>query len=234
MHNIMTLEFFKRDAGKDLFVAFLATLLIFSTVLFTTQAYAAAVTLSVSVQTSISFAVNYDNFPSLTPGTAVFATTTLQVTTNNVNGWNVTLSGDNKSTVNSNLQRSGETSVQITDQTEWVPNAATSSPGNAVRISSFVNSADVLAFRVMSASSTNGSAFYSTSWWGTTDLWADGANTLWAGIASSTVARQIGNAGASSYSSAMHVNTVSYYLDVSSAQKTGTYTAPLTYTATAN
>lgn len=211
--------------------AFLATVAIFSVLLLGTQAYAAGTTLSVSVQTALSFAVATQNFANLTPGTPVYATTSLQVTTNNANGWNVVLSGDNKNTSNHNLQRTGETSVQITDQTEWIPGASTSTPGNAVVQGSFVNSGDVLAFRVMTASSTNGAHFYAPSWWGTD--YSAGAG-LWAGISSSTVSRQIGSAGAGSYSASMHVNDVQYYLDVAASQKTGTYTAPLTYTATAN
>jgi hypothetical protein len=83
----------------------------------------------------------------------------------------------------------------------------------------------------MSASSTNGTAFLSTSWWGASD--ADGT-ALWAGIASSTIQRQIGNAGTGSYSATNHINTVLYYLDVSGGQQAGTYNGGLTYTATAN
>ena len=75
--------------------------------------------------------------------------------------------------------------------------------------------------------------FRSTAWWGTSDAMFNGSQ-LWAGIASSTNASRIGNAGAGSYSVSAHLNTVQYYLDVSSGQQTGDYEAPLTYTATAN
>ena len=97
-----------------------------------------------------------------------------------------------------------------------------------------VNSSNVLAFRVMTASSSNGQPFISTSWWGSADNYTDNASTLWAGIASATVQRQIGNAGAGSYSPSAHLNTVVYYLNVSASQPTGTYQAPITYTATGN
>ncbi len=83
----------------------------------------------------------------------------------------------------------------------------------------------------MSASSTVGTAFLAPSWWGTDD--ADG-NAKYAGISSSTIARRIGNAGTGSYSASHHLNTVQYYLMVDSNQQTGTYNAPLTYTATGN
>lgn len=223
--------YFKKHSLMDLFQSFIATLAIFAVLLMGTQAYAAATTLSVSVQTSISFAISTANFSNLTPGTPQYATTSLQVTTNNAAGWNVVLSGDNKDASNHNLQRSGDTSVQITDQTEWIPGAATSTGGNGVVIGSFDNSGDVLAFRVMTASSTNGAHFFASTWWGTD--YSAGAGK-WGGIPSSTVSRIIGSAGADSYSASTHVNDVQYYLDVAASQKTGTYTAPLTYTATAN
>ena len=215
-------------------MSFCASAAIFSLVLFATQAYAAAVTLSVTVNTSLTFSISTDQFSTLNPGTPTFATTTLSVATNNANGWIVSLSGDNKNTTNHNLQRTGDTTVQITDQTEWIPGAATTSVGNAVRIGSFTNSGNVLAFRLMTASSSNGGGFISTTWWGTTDSYADSATTLWAGISSSTVQRTIGNAGAGTYSASTHLNTVVYYVNVASTQKTGAYTAPLTYTATGN
>ncbi len=224
---------------ESLLESFVATLIIFALVLFTTQAYADTVTLSINVQTSLTFTTANQGFANgatnITPGTPLMATTTLSVTTNNSNGWNIALSGDNKNATNHNLQRSGDTTVQVTDQTEWIPGAATSTTGNAVRIGSLANSGNVLAFRVMTASSTNGAVFYAGSWWGSADSYAaDSANTLYAGISSSTVSRQVGNAGAGSYSSSAHLNDVQYYLNVAASQKTGAYTAPITFTATGN
>ncbi len=195
-----------------------------------------AVTLTATVSTSLSFTTTTgasDVFGTLIAGSTKFATTTLSVTTNDINGWFVSLSGDNKTTSNNNLQLSAN-AASIADMTEWVPGAATTTPGNAVRIASFTNSGNVLAFRVMSASTTNGLAFTASSWWGTTDSYADSATTLWAGIASSTIQRTIGNAGAGSYSASAHLNTVQYYLNVAATQPTGAYSAPLTFTATGN
>ena len=229
-----TYSFIKNETVRDAAFAVCIAVLVSSTVLFTTQAYAEGVTLSVDVQTALTFTLSSNNFSTITPGTPVFATSTLAVATNNANGYNIVLSGDNKNSSNHNLQRTGETSVQITDQTEWVAGAATTSAGNAVRIGSFANSGDVLAMRVLTASSTNGTAFLAPTWWGAVDSYSDNASTLWAGISSSTVSRQIGNAGAGSYGAVTHINSVAYYLDVASTQKTGTYTAPITYTATAN
>lgn len=210
--------------------AFVITAMLFYSVIYAVQVHANAVSLTATIQTAITFTTSSNVFGNVTPGTISWATTTLDVATNDTNGWLVTLSGDNKTSVNNNLQTAGNT-ASITDQTEWVPGAATTTTGNAVVRASLANSGNVLAFRVMTASSSNGTPFTASSWWGTTD--ADGT-AKWAGIASSTVARTIGNAGTGSYSASNHLNTVQYYLLVSATQASGAYTAPLTYTATAN
>lgn len=219
---------------------------LFSSVMVVGQTYAAsAVTLTVTVDKILTFALDTDPagtvaFGTITPGTAYNATTTLLATTNDTSGWLVTLSGDNKTSANKNLKCiSGGCVVgtdQITDQAEWIPGAATTTVGtNTATIANLDNSGNVLAFRVMSASSTNGGPFLATSWWGTTDCYLTTATTcFWAGIASSTVARTIGNAGAGSYSATVHINTVQYYLKVATTQPSGAYTAPLTYTGTVN
>ena len=221
---------------KDAYRSFLLTAALFAVFLVCAQAYATTTTLTVTVNTSLTFTSTTNNFTTITPGTPTFATTTVNVTTNDTAGWNLTLSGDNANLINNNLQLGTPpaTSTQIIDQNDWIPGVATTSAGNAVRISSLDNSGNVLAFRVMSASSTNGAPFLATAWWGTADAYVDNANTLWAGIASSTPLRRIGNAGTGSYSATAHINTVLYYLNVAPSQPTGTYTAPITYTATGN
>jgi hypothetical protein len=215
---------------RDVVSAVLVATLVFSSVVYAVQVNAAAVTLTATVATSITFVTSSNQFGTVTPGTVAWATTTLDVATNDTNGWIVTLSGDNKTSVNKNLQLAGNT-ASITDQLEWIAGAATTSAGNAVIQASLDNSANVLAFRVMTASSSNGTAFTASSWWGATDV---AGTAKWAGIASSTVARQVGNAGTGSYSASNHLNTVQYYLNVSATQATGAYSAPLTYTATGN
>lgn len=194
-------------------------------------AYAESVSLSVTVASALTFTTTTDQFGTLTPGTYKLATTTLSITTNNTAGWNITLYGDDQGTSDTVLDLSTDASVGITDQTEWVPGSATTTTGNGVVRASLDSSGNVLAFRVMTASSTNGVSFFSTSWWGNTD--ADGT-AKYAGIASSTVQRQVGNAGSGSYSSSPHLNTVQYYLNVPASQQTGSYDGNLTYTATAN
>lgn len=237
---------FNLENIKSFLSAIAIAVLLFSGVVFAAQTCTTSggtpcsdtTTLTVTVNTALTFAIDGAGttaFGTLNPGTPLNATTTLSVSTNDNSGYILALSGDNKSATNSNLQRTGDTTVQITDQTEWVPGAATTTAGNAVTIANLINSGNVLAFRVMSASSTNGASFLATSWWGTTDCFTITAATcLWAGIASSTVSRTIGNAGTGSYSATAHLNTAQYYLNVASTQKTGAYTAPLTYTATGN
>jgi hypothetical protein len=217
--------------------AFLAATVIATLVFGTSYTYYAYAqssqtpTLTVTVASALSFTVTTDQFGTITPDAYKIATSTLSVTTNNTAGWNVTLYGDSQGTSDTVLDLTTDASVGITDQTEWVPGAATTTTGNAVVRASLDSSGDVLAFRVMSASSTNGAAFLAPSWWGASD--ADGT-AKFAGIASSTVQRMIGNAGTGSYSATAHLNTVQYYLDVPAAQTTGTYDGNLTYTATAN
>lgn len=186
------------------------------------------VNLSVTVGTSLTFSTASNQFAALTPGTFIFSTTTLYLTTNDIAGWNVTLS-KNAPTSTMTLNTDGITAIP--DQIEWVPGAATSTTGNAVIRTALNSSGNVLAFRVMTASSSNGAPFYAPTWWGTTDV--DGT-AKWAGFASNTIQRMIGNAGANSYSASVHINTVQYYINVPASQPTGTYTGNLTYTAVGN
>jgi hypothetical protein len=223
----------KQDT-RYLVSAFLIAAIVFYSTMFVSQAYAVtgAVTLTATVATSITFTTTTgagDQFGTITPGTFKYATTTLDTLTNDVAGWTISLSGDNKTTANNNLELAGN-AASIPDQTEWIPGAATTSAGNAVIRTSLTNSQNVLAFR-LAASTTNSGALTSSTWWGASDV--DGV-AKFAGIASSTVQRTIGNAGTGSYSATDHYNTVNYYLNVAASQQTGAYSAPLTFTATGN
>jgi hypothetical protein len=218
---------FKPRDTKAFASAALVTVMLFSLIVYAAQSYAASVTLTATVATSLTFTTATSQFGTVTPGTPSYATTTLDVLTNDTSGYIITLQGTNKTNANNNLQLPGN-AASITDQTSWIPGGATTTIGNATTSANFTNSGNVLAFRVMSASSTNGTSFLASSWWGSNDA----ASALWAGIASTSP--QIGNAGTGSYSSSDHYNTVQYYLNVSASQQTGSYSAPLTYTATGN
>ena len=222
--------FTSRQSIRSMGSAFLIATIMFSTVIYAVQANAAAVTLTATVATSLTFTTASNQFGTVNPAAVSWATTTLDVLTNDTAGWIVTLSGDNKTSSNNNLQLAAN-AASVIDQTEWVPGAATTTAGNAVVQASLANSGNVLAFRVMTASSTNGTPFAASSWFGATDV---SGTAKWAGIASSTISRQIGNAGTGSYSATDHINTVQYYLQVATSQQTGAYSAPLTYTATGN
>ena len=185
-----------------------------------------------TISVAMSFSTTHTNFPSITPGIPTFATTTLSVSTSNSSGWNVILSGDDQGPSDTVMDLTTDAAVGIADQLEWIPGAATTSAGNAVRINSFDNSGDVLAFRVMTASGTT--AFRASSWWGSTDSYVDSATTLWAGIASSTATnKKIGNTNVSSGGSPV-LSSVVYYLDVPANQQQGSYSGDITYTASAN
>jgi hypothetical protein len=150
--------------------------------------------------------------------------------TNNSTGYSVALYGNNQGSgaASTTLYLSPTAyATNIPDQTEWIPGTATTSGGNAVTRASLNSSGQVLAFRVMSASGSP--PFLSTAWWGASDT--DGT-AKWAGIASSTVSRSIGNSSQSAPTAAL--STVQYYLDVPLTQPTGSYTGDVTFTAVAN
>lgn len=180
---------------------------------------------------SLSLTVSSNSFGTVSPGAAQFATSTIAVSTSNATGWSVNLTSDTRTTSLASMELNGTPTTGVTDQTDWIPGAATTTAGNAVRIASLENSNNVFAFRVMTASGTV--PFFAPSWWGSTDSYADSATTLWSGIASSTAANpKIGNSSIQSSGTAL--NTVLYYLKVPVTQQTGNYTAPITVTATAN
>ncbi len=151
----MLTYFRKQENLRPLISAILITVIVFSSLVYAVQTKAAAVTLTATVSTSLTFTTSSSQFGTVTPGAVSWATTTLDVLTNDSAGWNVTLSGDNKTSVNNNLQLAAN-AASVPDQTEWVPGAATTSAGNAVIQGSLANSGNVLAFPVRSASPTNG------------------------------------------------------------------------------
>jgi len=228
---VITSVNFPKEDLKHLFISFAAAVLIFAGS-YAYYIYGAAATLTVTVASSLTFAVTTDTFPNITAGTPVAATSTLSVTTNNVAGWNVLLSCDEKTLTVACGDLDSDTTVELPDPANggWkvLAGTATTTAGNAAAIT---GGDDFLYFRVMSASGSI--PFRSTSWWGTSDAWYN-ASQLWGGISSSTNASRIGDAGTGSYSASAHLNTVNYYLDVSGTQQAGAYSAPLTYTATAN
>ncbi len=215
---------------KTFFSATFIALLVFGST-YAYDAYSAnpeVETLTVTINAAVTFAVSTDVFGALDPGTYKYATSTLAVTTNANSGWNVTMIGDNQGSNAASttlfIVADPATDNKIPDGVEWVPNAATTSAGNAVAISA---GDDFLYFRVMSASGSI--PFRSTAWWGSDDT--PFTNARWAGIASTTAAnKRIGSVGSGVYNSSVYLNTVQYYLDVGASQKQGSYTGTITYT----
>jgi hypothetical protein len=212
----------------NLFVAAVAICaIVFSGIYTQFVAGAETESLSVTVQTASTFSVDTNNFPTnIAPGTPVYATSTTSVTTNTSGGWYIELYGVDRATGNTTMDLSTNAAVGITDKTEWIPGAATTTAGNATSITS---GDDVLAFRAMSASGTP--RFLSTTWWGAADGWPGSGTTLWAGFASTTAAnKKIGQISSGDYNSGTALNTVQYYLDVPVSQQTGTYDGNIIFT----
>lgn len=216
---------------KTFFSAALITLMVFGGT-YAYDAYAATQqnTLTVTISAATTFTVTTNSFGTITPGTPLIATSTINVVSNDYgNGWNVTLSGDNKgtTTASTTLYIAADTATvnKIPDATQWVPGAATTSAGNSTTISSGV---DLLYFRVMTASGSV--PFRSTTWWGTDDT--PFTNAKWAGVASSTNSRKIGSVASNDLTASSTINTVQYYLDVAATQQNGSYTGGLTFTWT--
>ncbi len=225
----------KKDSNL-LLNSFLISSLIFSSIPIVYAASGTATpSLTATVAATLTFSATTPASVTITAGGgAVFSSSTLNVNTNNMTGWNVTLYGTDQSPTDTVMDSDDDASVGITDQLEWTAGSATTSGGTAVKISSLDNTQNVLAFRVMSASSTNSGGFWSTGWWGSADDYADNVNTKWAGIASSTNVTQIGNTGSGNYSATDHLNTVLFYFKVASTQQGGGYAGGLYFTAASN
>lgn len=210
---------------KTFFSATFLAVLVFGSV-YAYDAYAAnpeVETLTVTIAETVTFAVSTNNFGTLTPGTPLFATSTTDVLTN-APAWHIKMDGTTE-TGNTALDLDADASVGITDDTQWVPGAATTSAGNATSVTS---GDDVLAFRVMTASGSV--PFRASTWWGSSDTNYN-ASQLWAGISSTTPTnRRIGSV--SVYSATNVINTVQYYLDVPTTQRAGAYSGDITYTWT--
>ncbi|MSR76261.1 MAG: hypothetical protein EXS68_01555, partial [Candidatus Ryanbacteria bacterium] len=105
----------KHGYGQSVSLAFLLVSFLF----FGFYAYHArgeAVSLTVTVSSALTFTSSTDQFGTLTPGTFKIATTTLSVTTNANDGYNVTLYGDDQSTSDTVMDLTTSASTGITDQ----------------------------------------------------------------------------------------------------------------------
>jgi hypothetical protein len=153
----------------------------------------------------------------VTPGTPVSNTTTCTVTTNDAEGYNLSVADDRgASNALYHETLSGTLDGQIADKTAWDP-TLNAGDGNAVAWSS-----TGLGFGVLSSTATK-----NTTWWGTSTT-CDDAGQLYAGLPSIDTNIMEHTA----YSNASTDTVVCYRVDVPSTQIAGEYDGSVTYTAT--
>jgi hypothetical protein len=219
----------RREEAQTLLLSFLVAFVVFvGFPVYYTLADSGNANISISVSQTMTFSVSTDNYSgNLTPGVAMYATTTLSMLTTNATGYNVTLYCQNETT--NNCLTHSDTVTQIPNKSQWsIPGAAaTTTAGN----SSLITGGDAyFAFRGMTASSTH--YLFPTTWWGTVDAYPGAGTTLWAGVASTTNVSRVGNT--SWYNASTDLNSIQYYVNVAGGQKGGLYSATLVYTGTAN
>lgn len=174
-----------------------------------------------TTQNSLTFAVdsNSVNFGTLTSGTLVSNTTSLDVKTANSTGFNVTVA---RADVDSTLDLDSDNAIDFPDKTAWAPGVDCATSGNATASST---ESETLQFRVRQTG-TN-SSNYCSAWWGTDDT---SVNARFAGFPAS--AQSIVNR--STASSPTTTAVVLYNIDAPSSQAQGVYSGGITYTATVN
>jgi len=143
----------------------------------------------------------------------------LQVNTNNLDGFSVTVV---RSNAQGTLLLSGNSSVAISDKTDWVAPAATTTSSDAT---ASTTQPLTLQFRLWKAKTD--AQDYSTTWWGSDDTTA---GALFAGIPSTT--QTIVNSSVSA--PATTTARVLYDLSVPVTQQNGTYQGGVTYSAVVN
>jgi hypothetical protein len=182
---------------------------------YTTEVCASAVASSLTFTTDSST----ETFPAQTPGTLVATSSILNVTTSNSTGFNVTVQ---RASATATMSLGGSGVTFIPEKTDWINGANTSTAGNATASTS---QPLTLQFRMRKIGTD--AADYASAWWGTDD---STANALFGGISSTT--QTIINRSTSAVSAT--TDYVLYNLNTPVAQKTGTYSGSMTYTATAN
>jgi len=172
------------------------------------------ITLSVTSTITLTLADATVALGTLTPGTPIFAATSLSVTTNEYNGWNLQVKRDDPA---STLNMNGTSTPDITfpDATPWnysVPNGSITPGAN-------------LSFHVLQTGTD--AALYDAGLWGTDDT---APNALYAGFPSAN--QQIASVG--SYVGT--AQTVAYALqaDAPGTQQSGNYSGTITMTAITN
>lgn len=167
--------------------------------------------LTVTSTITLTLTTTTVNMGTLTPGTPIFANTSLQVVTNDYNGWNLQVKRDD---AGSTLNLNGPAAPDVTfpDATAWTyasPNS-TSTPGAN------------LSFRLMETGTDAGLV--------STTLWGADASKLWAGFP--TTNQQV--TGISSYVGATQNVAYEFQADAPGTQQSGVYYGDITFTAITN
>lgn len=165
---------------------------------------------------------NTEAFSTVTPGSnSVVATSSiLQIKTANSTGFVVTVKRSNG---DATMRLTTDTSKTIPDKTNWIPNAATTTPGNATASSTELNT---LQFRVRSSGTDTPN--YASSWWGSDDTTA---NARFAGFPNPTAQNIVNRSVAATATTTIYVL---YNLAVPSTQASGDYSGDVEYAATVN
>lgn len=174
------------------------------------------IVLTVTSTITLTLATSTVNLGTLAPGTPLNATTSLSVTTNDGNGWNLQVRRDDATTT-LNLNGTSTPDTTFPDATDWTyatPNATTSA-----------NVGANLSFRVFQTGTD--AALYNSSWWGSDDT---APNALFAGFPA--VDQQI--ATVASYVGAAQSVVYGFRADAPGTQPGGTYIGTVTFTAITN
>ena len=157
--------------------------------------------------------IDLDNATTLIPGIPESNTTTCTVTTNDAQGYNLSIANDRAPQYTLyHTTQSTDPNGQIPDKTPWDPNTP-----NAQAFTG-----DGLAFGILSSDATK-----NNTWWGTGTA-CDDANQLYAGIPQ-TDQNIIEH---TTYTNTATDTEICYRINVPSTQIAGEYTGSVTYTAT--
>ncbi len=170
------------------------------------------ITLSVNQVITLTLSTSTLGLGSLTPGTAVSATSSATVTTNSATGWSLRI---NRASATSTIA-SG--TIAFPDATQWNGSNATSS--------NFIGAN--MHFRVFQSGTTAG--LYNSTLWGPNDTDGTG-NSMYAGFPTASSSYV---ATTSTYSGANQVVVMKVRADAPGTQQATNYTGNITITAISN
>ena len=172
--------------------------------------------LTVTSTITLTLATSTVNLGTLTPGSPNTATTSLSVTTNEYNGWYLSVKRDDAAST-LNMNGAAVPNITFPDATAWTyaaPNGTTAALVGAN-----------LSFRVYQTGTD--AALYSAALWGADDT---APNALLAGFP--TASQRI--AGVSSYVGAAQPVVYGFRADAPGTQQSGVYSGTITFTALTN